>query len=211
MVAGPFFVVYLLRDLHLTYLQYGLWLAAPILAQLITLQEWGRIADKFGNKKVLAVTGLAIPIIPMLYLCSTNWMVVVAINFLSGMLWPGFLLSLQNYVFDVVQVQDRAQGVAVYNTVNAFGTGAGAMLGSWLAVLAPSHVFLLGVALPLVSNLPIVFFASGVLRMVVSVTLLNTFREARTVTPISHRQLFKELPLIRPLAVVLGSRPSRTS
>ena len=95
MVAGPFFVVYLLRDLHLTYLQYGLWLAAPILAQLITLREWGRIAGKFRNKKVLAVTGW--PSRSFLYcnLCSTNWMVVVAINFLSGMLWPGFLLAFK--------------------------------------------------------------------------------------------------------------------
>ncbi|HEX3204324.1 MAG TPA: MFS transporter, partial [Nitrospiraceae bacterium] len=47
MMAGPFFVVYLLRDLHLTYLQYSVWLVAPIVGQFITLRQWGQIADTF--------------------------------------------------------------------------------------------------------------------------------------------------------------------
>lgn len=209
MISGPFFVVYLLRDLHLTYLRYCLWLSAPIVAQLVSLQEWGRIADKFGNKKVLVVTGLAIPVIPMLYLVSTDWPVLVAINFLSGILWPGFSLSLQNYVFDVVPAPDRAKGVAIYNGVNAAGAAAGAMLGSWLAAVAQPEILLFGFTLPLVSNLPVVFFTSGALRLVVSLTLLKSFKEGRTVTPISHRQLVHELPLIRPLTTVLGLRASR--
>lgn len=199
MIAGPFFVVYLLRDLHLTYAQYGIWMAAPILGQLITLKEWGRIADKFGNTKVLAVTGLVIPVLPVLYLLSPTWWVVVCINFVSGMIWPGFSLSLGNYVFDVVQPNDRARGIAVYNAVNAAGAGIGALLGSWLATVAPAELLLFGMALPLASNLPLVFLASGALRLLVSVTLLKTFRERRRVTPITHRELVTHLPIIRPV------------
>lgn len=209
MMAGPFFVVYLLRDLHLTYLQYGLWLAAPILGQLISLQEWGRIADTFGNKKVLVMTGLIIPILPVLYIFSSNWLVLVAINFLSGLIWPGFSLSLGNYVFDAVQPGDRPKGVAIYNTVNALGAGVGAMLGSWLATVAPSQLLLFGLVLPLASNLPILFLASGIFRLVVSLTLLNTFTERRRVTPISHRELVSELPLIKPISAAIASRLAR--
>jgi MFS family permease len=206
MMAGPFFVIYLLRDLHLTYLQYGLWLAAPILGQLISLQEWGRIADTFGNKKVLVLTGLIIPILPVLYLFSSNWVLLVGINFFSGLIWPGFSLSLGNYVFDAVHPADRPKGVAIYNAVNAIGAGTGAMLGSWLATVAPSHLLLFGLVLPLASNLPILFLASGILRLIVSLTLLNTFKERRRVTPISHRGLVSELPLIKPITAVIGSR-----
>ena len=206
MIAGPFFVIYLLRDLHLTYLQYGLWLAAPILGQLLSLQEWGRIADTFGNKKVLALTGLIIPILPILYLFSSHWLMLVGINFLSGLIWPGFSLSLGNYVFDAVQPGDRTKGVAIYNTVNAIGAGIGAMLGSWLATVAPSQLFLFGLIWPLASNLPILFLLSGMLRLIVSLTLLNTFKERRRVTPISHRDLLGELPLIKPITVAIGSR-----
>ena len=206
MIAGPFFVVYLLRDLHLTYLQYGLWLAAPILGQLLSLQEWGRIADTFGNKKVLVLTGLIIPILPILYLFSSNWLILVGVNLLSGLIWPGFSLSLGNYVFDAVQPGDRTKGVAIYNTVNAIGAGIGAMLGSWLATVAPSQLFLFGLIVPLASNLPILFLLSGMLRLLVSLTLLNSFKERRRVTPISHRDLLGELPFIKPITAVIGSR-----
>ncbi|MGH7230281.1 MAG: MFS transporter, partial [Nitrospiraceae bacterium] len=209
MIAGPFFVIYLLRDLHLTYVQYGAWLAAPILGQLVSLQEWGRIGDTFGNKKVLVVTGLAIPVLPILYLFSTEWLILVAINFLSGFIWPGFSLCLQNYVFDIVSPEDRTKGVAVYSAVNALGTGAGALVGGWLASVTPSQILLFGSTLPLASNLPILFLASGVLRLVVSLTLLKTFEEGRTVTPISHLQLVHELPLIKPLAAAIGVRGAR--
>jgi MFS family permease len=206
MMAGPFFVVYLLRDLHLTYLQYGAWLAAPILGQLLSLQEWGRIADTYGNKKVLALTGLIIPILPVLYIFSSDWVMLVGINFLSGLIWPGFSLSLGNYVFDAVQPGDRTKGVAIYNTVNAIGAGIGAMLGSWLATMAPSQLLLFGLVLPLASNLPILFLTSGILRLMVSLTLLNTFKERRRVTPITHRDLMSELPLIKPIAAVIGGK-----
>ena len=199
-IAGPFFVVYLLKDLHFTYLQYGVWMAAPILGQLMTLKEWGRIGDNFGNKKVLVVTGAIVPFLPMLYLCSTDWIVLSAVNFLGGVTWSGLSLSLGNYVFDAVASEDRPTGVAIYNTVNALSLGAGAMLGSWLAAVLPADLVMAGVTLHLASNLPVVFFISGVLRLIVAMTLLGTFREGRTVIPISHRQLVHELPLIRPLA-----------
>lgn len=210
MIAGPFFVVYLLRDLHLTYVQYGMWLAAPVLGQLISLQEWGRIADTFGNKKVLVITGLLIPIIPVLYLLSTNWLLLIGINFVSGLIWPGFSLSLGNYVFDAVHAEDRAKGVAVYSAVNALGAGFGAMVGSWLATIVPSELGVGKMVFSFASNLPFLFFTSGILRLIASVTLLNTFKERRRVTKISHRELVSELPFIKPVSRLMKFRRSRS-
>ena len=210
MMAGPFFIVYLLRDLHLTYVQYSVWLVAAIVGQFITLRQWGHIADTFGNKRVLAVTGLIIPLLPMLYLGTTNWMALVGVNFFSGMVWPGFALSLGNYVFDVVHPAERAKGVAVYHTVNAAGTALGAMLGSWLATIAPSQVVVLGFTLGLASSLPVVFFLSGACRLLVALTLLGTFRERRRVVAISRRAFMAELPLIKPLTVAIGIKAGRT-
>jgi hypothetical protein len=58
----------------------------------------------------------------------------------------------------------------------------------------------------LASNLPILFLTSGILRLIVSLTLLNTFKERRRVTPITHRDLMSELPLIKPIAAVIGGK-----
>jgi len=206
LIAGPYFVIYMLRDLHFSYLQYAAWLAAQVLGQFMTLKPWGRLGDRYGYKKVLVITGLMVPFLPMLYMLSANFYFLIAVNFLGGVSWAGFSLGLQNYVFDAVRAEDRAKGVAVWNTINAMGWFAGAMLGGWLATVTPAEIVLPGVELRLVSNLPLVFFISGLLRLVVSLSLLRTFNEARTVEPISHRKLFSELPLVKPLTDVLIGR-----
>ncbi|TLY22209.1 MAG: MFS transporter [Nitrospirae bacterium] len=200
LIAGPYFVVYLLNHLHFTYLQYTAWLAAGMLGQFVTLKPWGLLGDRYGNKHVLTATGLLVPFLPMLYVISADFYYLIAVNFTGGVIWAGLSLGLQNYVFDAIRPEDRAKGVAVWNTVNALGWFVGAMIGSWLVAIVPSELGLLGWRLSLVSNLPFVFFISGVCRLIVSLSLLGTFREARRVEAISHRDLVAELPLIKPLA-----------
>ena len=209
LIAGPYFVIYMLQDLRFTYLQYSAWLAVGMLGKFVTLKPWGRIGDRFGNKKVLVATGLLVPFLPMLYIVSANYYYLLAVNFAGGVIWAGLSLGLQNYVFDAVPPEDRAKGVAVWNTVNAAGWFLGAMLGSWLARVVPSEISLPGLHRSLVSNLPVVFFISGILRLVVSLSLLRTFHETRGVEPISHRELFFELPLIKPLSEVFGGEGRR--
>ena len=200
LVAGPFFVLYMLRDLHLSYLGYGGWLAAGLLGQLLTLRAWGQFGDRFGNKALLSVTGFTVPILPMLYLVSTHVGFLLAVNFLGGVIWAGLALGLQNYVFDSVRPEDRAKAIALYSTINAVGWTMGALIGSWLVERLPTGVEWAGVMLQPASNLPFVFFLSGVLRLLVSVGLLGSFHEARQVECVPRQQLFWELPLVKPVA-----------
>lgn len=200
LVAGPFFVLYTLQDLHWSYLQYGAWLAAGLLGQLLTLSAWGQFGDRFGNKALLSVTGFTVPALPMLYLASTNLAFLLSVNFLGGVIWAGLSLGLQNYVFDSVRAEDRSKAVAVSSAVNAVGWSLGALVGSWLADTLPQQIVLGGFALQPASNLPFVFFISGCLRLLVSLSLLRSFREARTVERLPRRRLVRELPLVKPVA-----------
>ena len=199
LIAGPFFVLYILQDLHLSYLGYGGWLAAGILGQLLTLRAWGQFGDRFGNKALLSITGFTVPILPMLYLISTHLGFLLAVNFLGGVVWAGLSLGLQNYVFDSVRPEERAKAIALYSTINAVGWSIGALLGSWLVEHLPARIDWAGLVLQPVSNLPFVFFLSGVLRLLVSFSLLGSFHEARQVERVPRRQLLWELPLVKPL------------
>ena len=200
LIAGPFFVLYMLRDLHLPYWSYGMWLAAGILGQLITLKAWGRFGDRFGNKALLTVTGFMVPFLPMLYLGGTNLVFLLFVNFFGGVTWGGLALGLQNYVFDAVKPEDRAKAVATYSTINAVGWCIGAFAGSWLVTTLPSRITLGQLSLELASNLPLVFFVSGVLRLAVSGSFLRSFHEARAVERAPFTKLVWELPLLKPLA-----------
>ena len=83
--------------------------------------------------------------------------------------------------FDSVRPEDRAKAIALYSTINAVGWSVGALLGSWLVEHLPARIEWAGVILQPASNLPFVFFLSGVLRLLVSSSLLGTFHEARQV------------------------------
>jgi hypothetical protein len=209
LISGPFFVVYLLRDLHWSYLHYAGWMAASILGQFTTLKPWGQFADRHGNKNMLMLTGLAVPVLPMAYLISEQYLYLLGVNFFGGVLWAGLSLGLQNYVFDSLKPQERTRGVALANATNAIGWGIGALTGSWLATLIPAHLRVAFWDLSPASNLPFVFFLSGLLRLAIALSLLNTFGEPRGLVTPSHRQLVRELPLLKSLAALFPGRKSR--
>lgn len=199
LISGPFFVVYMIQDLHLPYWEYGAWLAAGIIGQFVTLTAWGQFGDRFGNKALLTMTGYLVPVLPMLYLISTDWPLLVMINFFGGVVWAGLSLGLQNYVFDAVHPADRAKAVAVVSVVNALGWASGTLLGSWLIATVPASFQVGHISLHPVSNLPLIFFISGALRLIVSTLLLRTFGEPRSVERRAHHHLVWELPLLKPL------------
>ncbi|OQW41094.1 MAG: hypothetical protein A4C66_02200 [Nitrospira sp. HN-bin3] len=199
LIAGPFFVLYLIQDLHLAHWEYGTWVAAGILGQFLTLPGWGQFGDRFGNKALLSVTGLLVAFLPMLYLFSTAWPFLVAVNFFGGVVWAGLGLGLNNYVFDAVHQKDRAKAVAVSSIVNALGWAIGTVAGSLLIQTVPDRIQMGTFTLEPVSNLPYIFFLSGLFRLIVASALLRTFHEPRQVEQRAHHRLLWELPLVKPL------------
>jgi len=136
----------------------------------------------------------------VLYLFSTAWIVLVVINFFGGVIWAGLSLGLQNYVFDVVDPGDRAKAVAVVSVANSCGWAAGTLVGSWLIATVPATLQLGTWVIHPVSNLPFIFCLSGLLRLLVSSSLLGTFTEPRQIEQRTRRGLIWELPLLKPLS-----------
>src|SRR5262249_16506305 len=99
--------------------------------------------------------------------------------------------------------------VATYSTVNASGWCLGAFMGSWLVNTLPAQIHVGQFSFHLASNLPLVFFVSGVLRLVVSTSLLRRFHEARAGEQSPLPQLIWELPLLKPVVQLLSSPLSR--
>jgi len=211
LISGPFFVVYLLRDLHWSYLQYAGWMASSISAQFLTLAPWGQIGDRYGNKTLLMVTALAVPLLPMGYLLSEHYLFLLTVNFFGGVIWAGLSLGLQNYVFDSLRSQERTRGLALANATNAIGWGIGALTGSWLATILPAQVSLGSWVLIPASNLPFLFCLSGALRLLIALSLLRTFGEPREIGTPPQRHLMWELPLVKPLVALLPWRNSRVA
>ena len=184
-IASPFFTLYMLRDLHYTYLMFMTNTASSVLMQFLTLNMWGRISDRFGNRLILATTGLIIPFFPSLWLVSSNYWYLLALQATGGLVWAGFSLSAGNFVYDVVPSPKRATYVAYHNVLMSIGVFVGAMLGGWLGQALPTRITLGGTTFSWGSALLGVFLVSTLTRLAVALTFIPLLREVREVPPMS--------------------------
>lgn len=186
-ISGPFFTVYMLRDLEFTYLQFMTNTAASVLAQYLTLRAWGRVGDAFGHRLVLAVTGFLIPVIPALWLICGNVWYLLAVQVVSGVFWGGFTLSGSNILYDLVQPRDRVPYLASHNVSVGMGTFAGALLGGWLSTHLPDSVHVGQQLVEPGSVLCWLFLISAVARLLVAAGFLTRIPETRAVRPFTWR------------------------
>jgi MFS family permease len=182
-----------------------------VLAQFLTLTQWGRISDAFGNRRILSVTGLMLPLMPLLWLVSPNFWYLLLIQVLSGLSWAGFTLGASNFLYDLVARENRATYLAVHNVLASTGIFCGALLGGYLGLVLPASIDIAGLSLAWLSPLLGVFAISAVLRTIVLVVLLPKIREVRRVRPISFSRVIFRVTRMHALAGlvfdIVGTRP----
>ncbi len=180
MLAGPFFSVYMLRDLKLSYLTFTLINSSSTVATLIFLPFWGRRADRAGNLKIMRITGCLLPIVPLFWLFGTNPLYLICVNIFSGFAWSGFDLSCSNFLYDASEPANRTKQIAVFNCITSVAVSAGALAGGYIAPHLPE---IMGY------QLRTLFTVSGVLRGIIVLLLLRTIFEVRHVSKIGTFRL----------------------
>ena len=179
-LAAPFFAVYMLRDLGFDYLTYVVIIASAALATILAMTFWGKRADRAGNIKIVAITSLLIPLVPLLWLISHNILYLVLIQLFSGFAWAGFTLCSTNFIYDASAPEKRTGCIAYFNAANGTAICLGALLGGFLALYLP----------PVFGyNLLALFLISGLARAAVAMTLFRNIVEVRRVPRISTIEL----------------------
>ena len=138
-LAGPFFVVYMLRRLGLSMTWV---LGLSVVSQLVNvlfLRIWGKLADRFTNKSVLAVSGPLFMLSVLLWVFTTmpekhvlTVPLLIGIHALSGMSTAGVALCSGNIA---LKAAPRGQATAFLAT-NALVSGMAATVAPLLAGLA---------------------------------------------------------------------------
>jgi MFS family permease len=189
-LAGPFFAVLMLRDLHLSYLTYTVITVTASVAIFATIRRWGRHADRVGNIKVIKTTSYLVSIIPLLWLVSLHPLFLVAAQVYSGFLWAGFNLGAANFIYDAVPSHERVRSIAYFNVINGIALFAGALTGGFLLKILP----------PLTGNTILTLLCvSSALRLLVSCFLIARLKEVRPVAGIRSSELFFSIIGLRPL------------
>lgn len=190
-LASPFFAVYMLRDLNMDYMTYTVVVASATLTTLIMMAVWGRYCDVVGNIRVLKTSSLFVPLIPLLWLFSSNVFYLIIIQIFAGFFWAGFNLSASNFIYDAVSAPKRSRCVAYFNVVNVVAIFLGATLGGLLAGVLPAIK---------ANRLLCLFSVSAAARAFVTYLFYNKVIEVRPrVKKVSSIELFSSIFGVNPI------------
>lgn len=132
-LTSSLIAIYLLRYLGLDYISYILISLAGTIFSVFLLNFWGKIADKYGNYKVLSITSLFIPLTPILWILSPSKIYLFFIPALiGGVSWAGFLMASSNYIYLNTSKKNQGTYISYLNLVIGMGIFLGAIISAFL-------------------------------------------------------------------------------
>jgi MFS family permease len=178
-ISAPFFALYLLKDMHMSYIYYTLIMGASIVASFLSMNFWGKRIDKHGSKYVLTIAGFLVPLSPMLLILAIYihnpiyaFIFLFVEELFSGMAWAAFNLSTSSFLFDATYKDERIKFIGYYNFLVGIAIFLGAALGGYLFAVLPIWI---------VSAIPCIFLLTGLLRLLSTAIMIKKVREARMV------------------------------
>lgn len=175
-ISGAFFSVYMLQDLHFTFLTYTVIVSVEFMARIASLTIWGKVVDRSGAIKLLKVVSFIIPVIPLMWLFSSNVFYLGLTQFISGISWAAFDLSNQTYISSASPESKRLHYIVYQRCVITMASAMGPLLGAWLL----TRIFpVFG------SQILTIFLISGALRFAIVISLVGKLKSNES-TPVNE-------------------------
>lgn len=165
-LSAPFFNLYMLDNLNLPISQVTLYNSLMAGANLLMLMIWGRLADRVGNRVVLAIAGITLAFIPVLWLLvgadsRSLWLWLPLLHVVMG--GTGAAIDLCNNNLQIGVAPTRKP--STYFGWMAAAAGISGALGTTLGGYCAEHwtqngllgVFILSSICRLVALLPLAF------------------------------------------------------
>jgi|SRR3989344_3521562 len=190
MIAGPFFVVYMLEGLNFSYITFMAVSLSGTVFYLLLAPFAGEFSDRYGNLKLIIFANIMLLIYPLLWaIFKTPAPLILITQLVGGAATAAFAIGTTNFIYGTVTPAKRGLCVAYMNILGGIGIFTGALIGG----------FLLGF-LKTFSIRPFVylFLISFVLRTVVGAFILPNIKEIK---------IFKKVPPVPELLMILGNRP----
>lgn len=160
-IAGPFFAVYQVEELNATPVIVGILSIVSSLAGLPALRLFGRLNDRLGAHRTLLLSGLLIPLVPVLWIFTRSAWHPLPINLLAGFLWAGYSLASFNLLLSLCSPELRARYSALFQLTVMISAAVGAAAGGFIVQAW---------------GFPAIFILSGIGRAVALVIFWRTVR-----------------------------------
>ncbi len=134
---GPFYAVFMFKELHLSAAQTNFMLLTGIFAAAIAFPAWGRMSDRYGNIPVMIVSLFLWQIFNSIWCFITPaniWLLYVPLA-AGGMFSAGYGVGVFGLLLKLTPPEARTMGVALFVSLSslaaAFGPITGSNLLSW--------------------------------------------------------------------------------
>lgn len=182
--AAPFYVVYALQTLKLDYVWIQVYATLSSLSSLLSMPMWGLLADKFGNRPLLAIGVCGTGTLPLLWVISRpehmafTVVILVLNHLLGGLFWAGVNLSQFNLLIGTTPTERKSVYIGAMSAVTGVLGGLSPIVGGAL-VTALRGVEIHPLGWPM-NNYQIVFFINGMLRFIALIPLRRIRAESGT-------------------------------
>lgn len=142
--AGNLYTAYALESLKLSFTVIQMTGVMQALGMVAAFKLWGFLADKYGNKPMLMLSGLGIATNPIAWLLTVpgndvrNIAVLLPGHFFMGLFWSGVALCQFNILLATSREDDRANYLAAGLTLQSVMAGVAPLVGA--ALMASARV-----------------------------------------------------------------------
>ena len=171
-LAGPFFVVFQLQELGLSFGVVYILSALGSLASLISLRWWGNLCDAWGTRRVMLVSTVGKGLFPLLYIgigisapgvpTALAWILLIVVQLFNAA-ESGLELASNNLPLNVAPRQHNTAYLATYAAVFSLCSAISPLIGG--ALLSQPGLMQVTAGPLSLSSYQTLFVISGLLRL----------------------------------------------
>ena len=134
-IAAPFFLVYMIDDLSLSFFIIATFLVIDAIARIYGLSVWRKIADKFGARPLLTVCATVTAAFPFafMFINNKNYFLIPFLFIVSAIFYAGVDIALGQILFKSAPRRYDAYYLSTFTSFTNLASSFGPILGGFLA------------------------------------------------------------------------------
>jgi MFS family permease len=151
---------------NLTKTEIAIMSVAGSFGQMIMMPVWGKLADRYGRRKLIVLACASTSTWSLAYAISQNYIQLLILNTIGSILGSSINIIPWIYLLDVTpNRRSRATLIALYNTVTGFSQAIGQYVGGEIAIqIGLRETMMLNSAMRLIFAIPMLILQETLTR-----------------------------------------------
>jgi MFS family permease len=130
--SSPYFVPFMLGELHLSYVEYMAGSVAVVLLKVVTLPGWGAAIDRYGARSTYLLALVLVGLVPLPWVFADGFLWIIAAQMFAGFSWGGHEVSHFALLLERSNARTRPWTFALVNVSAGLVQLGGSLVGGAL-------------------------------------------------------------------------------